>query len=210
MQRTKFLSASYRIEIYAYVFSVSLIDAARRLKKLAAWAIKERQFGAAVSLYIQTTFNSIPWMRILEALANVKVPVYLCDIIRDWVVFAQTASGMVRKEMMCGVPQESVLGPLLWNIAFDNILKEEVLPGVYVICLVVMAENDIPTLERRVNTALEAMTRWIESAGLNLATTKTEVVLFTCRCRFSPPLLPKGGADKTLYSPKVFGFVVRW
>ncbi len=51
----------------------------------------------------------------------------------------------------------------------------------------VTAENDIPVLERKVNTALEAMTRWIESARLNLATAKMEVVLFTRCCQFSPP-----------------------
>ncbi len=38
----------------------STIDVARRLKKLTAAAIKERQFGAAVSLDIQNTFNSMP------------------------------------------------------------------------------------------------------------------------------------------------------
>ncbi len=101
-------------------------------------------------------------------------------------------SGTVQKEMTYGVPQGSMLGPLQWNIAFDDILKEEVPSGVNIICdaddtLVVTAENDIPTPERKVNTTLEAMTRWIELAGLNLATTNTEVVLFTRHCQFSPP-----------------------
>ncbi len=50
----------------------------------------------------------------------------------------------------------------------------------------VTVESDIPTLERKVNTTLEAMTRWIESAGLNLATMKAEAVLFTCHRWFSP------------------------
>ncbi len=36
--------------------------------------------------------------------------------------------------MTCGVPQGSVLGIMIWNIAFDNILKEEVPPGVGIIC----------------------------------------------------------------------------
>ncbi len=77
---------------YGFRAGCSTINAARRLKKLAASAIKERQFGAAVSLDIQNAFNSMPWMRILEPLANAKVPVYLLNIIRDyfrdWVVFA--------------------------------------------------------------------------------------------------------------------------
>ncbi len=53
--------------------------------------------------------------------------------------------------------------------------------------LVVTAENDIPTLERKVNTAQEAMIHWIELAGLNLATMKMEAVLFTRHRQFSPP-----------------------
>ncbi len=69
---------------YGFRAGCSTIYAARRLKKLATSAIKERQFGAAVSLDIQNAFNSMPWMRILEALANAKVPVYLRNIIRDY------------------------------------------------------------------------------------------------------------------------------
>ncbi len=87
--------------------------------------------------------------------------------------------------MTCGVPQGSVLEPLHWNIALDNILPE----NVSIICCtedipVVTAVDDIPMLERRVNINLEARTHWIESAGLNLAATKIEVVLFTRRCWF--------------------------
>ncbi len=94
--------------------------------------------------------------------------------------------------MTCDVPQGSVLGHLLWNITFDDILKEEVPPRVSIICyaeetLMVTAKNDIPTLEWKVNTTLEAMTCWIESARLSLAATKTEAVLFTLHHWFSSP-----------------------
>ncbi len=94
--------------------------------------------------------------------------------------------------MICEVPQGSVLGPLLWNITFDDILKEEVPYGVSIIyytddTLVVMVEDDIPMLEWNVNTTFEAMTHWIELAGLSLATMKMEAVLFTSHCQFSPP-----------------------
>ncbi len=138
----------------------------------------------------------MPRMRILEALLNAKVPVYLCNIIpddfRNWVVFTQTASGMVKKEITCGVLQGSVLRPLLWNIAFDDILKEKVPPEVSIICytddtLVVVTEDDTPMLQRKVNTIPEAMTHWIESARLSLATTKTEAVLFTHHHQFGTP-----------------------
>ncbi len=98
-------------------------------------------------------------MHILEVLANAKVLAYLRNIIWDWVLFVQTASHMIEKEMTCGVQHRLVPGPLLWNIAFDSILKEEVLLGVSVICytdntLVVSAEDDIPMLEWKVNNPL--------------------------------------------------------
>ncbi len=102
---------------YGFRAACSMIGAAGKLKKLAASAIKKRQFGAAVSLNIQNAFNLMPWTRILEALVNAKVPVYLHNITRDYfrdqVVFAQTTSDMVRKEMICGVPQGSALRAVL-------------------------------------------------------------------------------------------------
>ncbi len=44
---------------YGFQTGCSTIDAARKLKKLAASAIKKRQFGAAVSIDIQNAFNSM-------------------------------------------------------------------------------------------------------------------------------------------------------
>ncbi len=73
---------------------------------------------------------------------------------------------------------------------------------------VIMADDNIPMLEWKVNNVLEALTCWILSAGLSLATMKAEVVLFTCHC-IQSPLLPKGGGDQALYSPKVLEAVVR-
>ncbi len=123
---------------------------------------------------------------------NAKVPIYLYNNIQNnfwgWVVFAQTASGMVGKEMKCEYCKGPKMDP--WNIAFDDILKEEVPPGVGIVRYanntpVVMAEDNVPILEWKVNTTLEAMNHWFEWVGLSRATTKMETVLFTCRCRFS-------------------------
>ncbi len=48
-----------------------------------------------------------------------------------------------------------------------------------------MAEDDIPMLEWKVNTTLEAITHWIESVGPCLATTKMDAMLFTHFLSFS-------------------------
>lgn len=39
-----------------------------------------------------------------------------------------------RHTVEMGVPNESVIGPLLWNIGYDWVLRCELLPGMSVIC----------------------------------------------------------------------------
>ncbi len=76
--------------------------------------------------------------------------------------------------------------------------------------MVVIAEDDIPMLGWMVNTALKAMSCWIESVGLSLVAMKVEVMLFTHHCWFNPHSFRlKGGGDIVLYSPELFEVVVQ-
>ncbi len=108
-----------------------------------------------------------------------------------------------------------VLRPLLRNIAFNDLLKENNPLVVSIICyvnntLVVTAEDDIPTLKRKVNIALKAMT--IEWSQLG----STEQPWRWKRCRLrailgSVPLLPlKVGQDTALYSPEILRVMTWW
>jgi len=86
-------------------------------------------------------------------------------------------------DVTCGVPQSSVIGPLLWNIAYDRVLRVQLPRGVELIrfadyTLVVACGNSSAEVEGTTNTALRIVAGEISSLELSLATDKTEAIMF--------------------------------
>lgn len=95
--------------------------------------------------------------------------------------------------MTAGVPQGSILGPLLWHVAFDAISSLDGLYGGRVVCyaddtMILMAVDDPKTASNRANLLICRVLREIGSLGLDIAADKTEAVLFH-------PRRTRGGPD---------------
>lgn len=141
----------------------------------------------AVSLDIKNAFNSIPWGAIMEAIENKKFPRYLAKIIdnylRDRNIMYKTNKGRIKTEVVHAVvPQGSVLGPTLWNIAFDSVLGITILEGKIIAyaddTLILVKARDIQTVIHESNVAIAAAMNRIENLGLKVATEKSEAILF--------------------------------
>ncbi|KAL4085358.1 hypothetical protein QTP88_027217 [Uroleucon formosanum] len=87
--------------------------------------LRKRELCTVVALDIANSFNA-RWCKIAEALNRKKTPPYLMRVIYNYLskrtlVYGESKS----KTLSCGVPQGSILGPLLWNVMYDDLLSIE-------------------------------------------------------------------------------------
>lgn len=175
-------------EQFGFRVGRSTVDAILRVKAYSEDAVAQGGVMLAVSLDIANAFNTLPWACVGEALKYHRVPPYLCRIVgaylsERYVSYPGRDGHLHRREMSCGVPQGSVLGPLLWNIGYDWVLRGDLPSGAGVSCYaddtLVMARGD--TFEVAARLATEAVTLVvgrIEMLGLKVALGKTEALCF--------------------------------
>ena len=124
----------------------------------------------------------------MEGLKNFQVPKYLRRIIssylRDQEIIYKTAQGIRLRRVTAVVVQESVLGSDLWNIMYDQVLSLPMPEDAFTVgytddLVLVITTKDVKIAEEKLNLAMQGVYYWMEDHGLQLATAKTEIVLFT-------------------------------
>jgi len=161
------------------------------------------KFCLAIGIDIRNAFNSIKWNDILTALETWNTPSYLVKMFQSYFSnrYGTTDQGPLNRgldfEIMGGVPRGSVVGPLLWNVTFDRVLKEPLNHGSKLMgfaddTLVLVSANTVRDLEYRANNALQKVEQRINSLGLEIATNKTEAVMFTHKYKYELPELNAG------------------
>lgn len=133
----------------------------------------------------------------MEALQHFEVPSYLVRIIRAylsgrWVAYTGK-NGEERKPVEHGVPQDSVLGPILWITPYDSVLRCFMPPGTGMVCYaddtLVLAGgrwwNETVSLTE---TAVACAVHAIQRLGLSVSPAKFEALWFSDhRRRGTPP-----------------------
>lgn len=176
-------------------------------------SIYERQLCVLVTLDVANAFNSASWARILQSLQSKQVPDYLIRILQSYLSDRRITYGesQTQLNLSSGVPQGSVLGPLLWGTMYDELLSLEMPEGVKLIGFaddVALVGRGWRTeqLEERVNSALKLVSEWMRDARLRLAVSKTEAVMLTRKRDYRRPTFVLGDqVIKTTKSLKYLG-----
>ena len=116
-----------------------------------------------------------------------RLPIYIKKIIASYLAGRTREfsgrGGLARRAVVRGVPQGSVLGPLLWNQGFDAVLDTALSIGVHVTCyaddtLLIACGRGWTRTIRVMEKGLAALVRRIANQGLVVAAQKTEAVWF--------------------------------
>lgn len=167
---------------------LSTIDAVLKVREITKRVVARGGVALAVSLDIVNAFNTLPWDAIKQALYYHGFPLYLQRVIgaylQDRHVQYKDRDGMLQqRRISCGVPQGSVMGPLLWNLAYDAVLRVRLPAGIKIICyaddtLVLAEGNNFEEACRNAELGVSCVMDKVHELGLTTAPHKTEALWF--------------------------------
>ena len=166
-----------------------------------AW--QHKSFCALVTLDVKNAFNTARWTTIMKELET-RWPIEdrLMELVRSYLQGRVLLVGDTQKRMAltCGVPQGSILGPLLWNVFYDAVFDLELPDGVSLVgyaddLAVVGTAKTGAILQHKINTALADLKQWLTTRHLEVAHDKTEVVLLSGRRRLKEITVTMGDSN---------------
>lgn len=166
----------------------STVDALIKVRKYIESQTGKGNVVIAISLDIKNAFNSIPWKCIRKALYWKGCSRHLKRIIHSYlsdrhIEYINKSGRIQYLSVEAGVPQGSVIGPLLWNIAYDTVLYVDKEPGCEIYCyaddtVILVAGDTFREACDKASIQTERTIDKIKDLQLQVAIDKTEEVAF--------------------------------
>lgn len=171
-------------------FRSDTMDAFEKVVK----AVRKRGSKIVTALFIdvKNAFNTASWNLILQKAGKFNISPGLRRILQSYLSERSVSLGHDDVERVyAGVPQGSVLGPTLWNLLYDDVMRlcnHIDNDGVELICYaddltaIIKAKTAEETTDIG-NRALAAIKCWMDANELQMAPEKTAAVVFSWSCK---------------------------
>lgn len=187
---------------FAHVDLESRIRLARKMGKLSA----------LVTLDVAKAYDSVEYEILLERLMACTVPPYIIAWVQEFLRGREffCTDGRLKSDYFPqtrGVPQGSVLSPVLFNILLSSIPRDpEVTVYVYADDIAFYAcDDDVHSLYQRLQTYLDTLTRWLQTLHLALNVKKCCLLVFPVQSDVSISLAYQNQIIKQVNTLKYLG-----
>jgi hypothetical protein len=159
-------------------------------------ALDKDCFACGVFVDFQKAFDTVNHSILLEKLSHYGIRGIPLEWCRSYLSNRKqfvSILGFDSKQLQIkhGVPQGSVLGPLLFLIYINDLHKSIVHSTTYKFAddtNLLLIDNNIKSLESKVNNDLKGLFKWLLANKISLNTSKTELIIFRKPSVNRPPL----------------------
>ncbi len=142
---------------------------------------KANNLVMVISLDVEAAFDTINWNHLMKEINRYNIPNYLRQLLHSYLNGRKVVSGTLELGMNKGCPQGSVLGPVIWNIAYNFVLKDLENENIAPVCYaddtaITIAGPNLLYLRNKAKRVILKIDEMLARAGLGLNIEKTNLL----------------------------------
>jgi hypothetical protein len=165
----------------------------------------DAKYVVGIFIDIKGAFDTVWWPAVIQELKVLQVPNNLIRIIKSYfkerTVYYRTNTVTVEKVTTKGCPQGSVLGPLLWNLVMNSLLRTNFPEKCELVAYaddaaLLVCGNTRRELEEKCAASMVLLEGWAKANKLILSKEKSEYVVFRGTLARNPVVRMNGAQVK--------------